>query len=268
MSCKDRLNSAFEFKQQCENADRALRELKETHTSNGSVKDDESMDIVVQPDVEIYENNDQYYDDSDSDDDKPLISRTDVNAFTCTYCHKQLRTKKGLKIHQRKHTGEKLQSCHICKLKFTKRNHLLRHLKVHNKNDNIEYVCNTCDKTFCSIYLLEKHKSEHPENSQVIDDNEQKLDKPESVSENSNDLEEESDEQKESCKPHKGAFECNFCQKTLNTALGLKIHMRRHTGNNLAKCQVSAVYYAKCKPFYFLFMSYSNYTFNFFLNIL
>lgn len=237
LPCKDKLSFAFEFKLQCENTDHALRELKNTHASNNSVKDEESMDIVVQPDLEIYENNDQYYDDSDSDDDKPLLIRSDLNSFTCTYCQKQLRTKKGLKIHQRKHTGEKLHTCQTCQSTFTKRNHLIRHMRLHNKDDGVQSVCKTCDKTFFSVYLFEKHKREHTENLQ-IENNGQELDKPESTPENSNGMEEGSDEVKESCVPRKGAFECNFCQKTLNTALGLKTHMRRHTGNNLAKCQV------------------------------
>lgn len=34
-------------------------------------------------------------------------------------------------------------------------------------------------------------------------------------------------------------FPCKFCGKVLTTSIGLRIHMRRHTGNNLAECEVS-----------------------------
>lgn len=240
LTCKEKLNSAFEFKQQCENADHTLRELKNRHisssSSSSSSKDEESMDIVVQPDFEMYENNDQYYGDSDSDDDKPLKNRSDLNLFTCTYCQKQLRTKKGLKIHQRKHTGEKLHTCQVCQSNFTKRNHLMRHMKVHSKKDNVKYVCSLCDKTFCSSYLLEKHRSEHTENLQNKN-NEEKLDDVENMAESLNELG-TSELSKECYKTENGMYECNVCKKTLNTSLGLRIHMRRHTGNNLARCQV------------------------------
>lgn len=227
LTCKDKLNFAFEFKVQCENADHALREIKNKHTSNSSIKE-ESLDIIVQPDVEIYENNDQYYD-SDSDDNKPLKSRSDLNTFTCTYCQKQLRTKKGLKIHQRKHTGEKLHICQICQSKFTKRNHLVRHMKIHSKTDNMKHVCDICDQKFCSEYLLGKHMREHDEKLAE--------EKSENVIENSNEVENGNQQLKEYYKNDNGLYECNICNKTLSTVLGLRIHMRRHTGNNLAHCQ-------------------------------
>lgn len=34
-------------------------------------------------------------------------------------------------------------------------------------------------------------------------------------------------------------FECKYCHKVLTTAVGLKIHTRRHTGINLHVCNVS-----------------------------
>lgn len=238
LTCEDKLNSAFEFKQQCENTDVALRELKDKLTCNNSVKE-ESLDIVVQPDLEIYgDANDQYYD-SDSDDDKPLKARAS-DSYTCTYCHKELRTKKGLKIHQRKHTGENLHICQVCNTKFTKRNHLARHMKVHGKKDETKYACDQCDEKFCSNYLLTKHKNEHAEELKG-ENSDEKMEDSETVGE-SNGVEENLDEQlklKACFNPESGLYECGFCKKLLSTLLGLRIHMRRHTGDNLAKCEVS-----------------------------
>lgn len=190
----------------------------------------------MQPDFEMYENNDQYYN-TDSEDEKPLKSRCDLNSFTCTYCQKQLRTKKGLKIHQRKHTGEKLHACHVCQMKFTKRNHLVRHMQVHAKEENVQHVCDICDKTFCSIYLLEKHKSEHTEQSG--EDKAEKSDETETVGDNSDGVEKENEQIKECYKSENGTYECTICKKSLSTDVGMRIHMRRHTGNNLSKCQVN-----------------------------
>lgn len=235
LTCKGKLNSAFEFKQQCENSDSTLRELKNKNSSSDSVKQ-ESLDIVVQPDLGIYDN-DQYYGDTDSEDDKPLKSRCASNSFTCTYCQKELRTKKGLKIHQRKHTGEKLHVCQICQGKFTKRNHLIRHLKVHDKKDGINYTCDVCDKQLCSSYLLAKHKKEHAETVKT----EELVDEPEKIGENSNGVTVDGEQTTGYSKMENGLYECNFCKKLLSTPLGLRTHLRRHTGKNLARCEVSYI---------------------------
>lgn len=143
-----------------------LRELTNQPIPKRSIKQ-ESLDIIVQPDMNIPEfYNEDAGGDSDSSETtsrKQTRSSKDSNMFTCTYCQKVLRTKKGLKIHQRRHTGEKLRSCHICQAKFTRTNHLRRHLETHNKanQDSSAHVCGECGASFTRAYHLLKHKREH-----------------------------------------------------------------------------------------------------------
>lgn len=105
-------------------------------------------------------------------------------------------------------------------------------MKVHGKKDNMKYTCDVCDKKLCSSYLLAKHKSEHAEEN---------ADDAKTVGESSDGMVEEGDEIKECNKAENGLYECNFCKKLLSTSLGLRIHLRRHTGKNLARCEVSNV---------------------------
>lgn len=212
---------------------------------------EESLDIVVQPDLDAFDDN--YYDDSDSaEEEKTVKKSTKDSSFTCTFCHKILRTKKGLKIHQRKHTGEKLHGCQICQAKFTKTNHLVRHMKIHNKNDSLKHTCKECGANFPNSYLLIRHKKVHnkkadessaAESKDVnikTENNDNASEKLGSSNAISNGIFEELDSTKMNIGDD-GMFPCNFCGKVLTTHMGLRIHMRRHTGHNLAKCEVSFI---------------------------
>lgn len=112
-TCEEKLDVAFVFKQQCERTDLTLRKLKDKLASKENIKE-ESMDIVVQPDMDMYDNN--YLDESsEEDDNKPELKLTEEEGvFKCIYCQKELRTKKGLKIHERRHTGKKLIQTSFC----------------------------------------------------------------------------------------------------------------------------------------------------------
>lgn len=161
-SCETKLNLAFEFKEQCEKTDTTLRELTNQPIPKRNIKE-ESLDIVVQPDFNITD----LYTDGGTDSDgtgsfKEATKSKDSGIFTCSYCKKILRTKKGLKIHQRRHTGEKLRSCHLCQAKFTRTNHLRRHLETHNKvNQEGLHICIECGASFEKAFHLAKHRKVH-----------------------------------------------------------------------------------------------------------
>uniref|UniRef100_A0A1Y1LA66 Protein krueppel n=1 Tax=Photinus pyralis TaxID=7054 RepID=A0A1Y1LA66_PHOPY len=163
VSCETKLDCAFEFKQQCQKTDVKLRGLTNQGSPNRCVKE-ESLDIVVQPDL-----GDSFIDrsvDSDCSEAPNPKLHPMHDLFTCSYCQKVLRTKKGLKIHQRRHTGEKMRSCHLCQAKFTRTNHLRRHLETHNKsNKSSSHVCVECGAAFSKAIQLSKHKKEHQVNS-------------------------------------------------------------------------------------------------------
>ncbi|KAF5269165.1 hypothetical protein FQR65_LT02465 [Abscondita terminalis] len=160
ISCEIKLDSAFEFKMQCQKADTALRQLTNQQGQKGPIKQ-ESFDIIIKPDLS-HTYNDQGGD-SESSETQSNVKSTASNTFTCTYCQKILRTKKGLKIHERRHTGEKLRSCHLCQAKFTRTNHLRRHIETHNKSNlnTTSYICIECGATFTKACYLINHKREH-----------------------------------------------------------------------------------------------------------
>lgn len=99
-------------------------------------------------------------------------------------------------------------------------------MKVHGKKDASKHACDECDEKFYSGYLLAKHKREHADEAQ---ENEEKKGEFE-------------EGELRNGKEEGGLFECNFCKKLLGTPLGLRIHMRKHTGVNLARCEVGVNY--------------------------
>ncbi|XP_001809587.2 zinc finger protein ZFP2 [Tribolium castaneum] len=242
ITCEDKLNLAYEFKQQCQKSDTTLREL--TNQSDSVIKE-ETCDIVVQPDFNIPE----LYNDTDSEDDdsKP-------KSFTCPFCQKVLRTKKGLRIHQRRHTGDKLRSCHLCNAQFTRTHHLIRHMKTHVKGGDTGHVCGECGMSFMKLSHLLSHKKTHKgdksdegESGQqsTAADNNSDCDNDITLEINEDEDDDDDDALEEYFKPKtktskkdKGTYECKFCFKIMTTFVGLKIHMRRHTGSDLAKCKL------------------------------
>lgn len=243
LTCKEKLHSAFDFKQQCEKADSFLREQKIKLGNKNNIKE-ESLDIIIQPDLNISDiyDDDRYSDSGSGDEAVKTKQIYKDDAFMCIYCQKVLRTKKGLKIHQRRHTGEKLRSCHICQAKFTRTNHLVRHMKTHNKvGGEMKHICVECGMGFDRAHLLIKHKKEHKveSNSQNIKmevaENDIKTEQmqPENPDMSANGIVQGASEVGDDSR-----FECKFCGKVLTTHMGLRIHMRRHTGRNLANCEV------------------------------
>ncbi|XP_018333383.2 zinc finger protein 883-like isoform X2 [Agrilus planipennis] len=189
--CEVKLQTAFTFKKQCEKSDAIFRALPpETKVD---IKEEclENLNIIVQLDINndctTYEDNslsDSNYENEkliaepDSSQNKNKCATCDDNNFldpncgneknnaecdckqdkndlTCNYCCKILRSKKGLKIHMRRHT------CDICSASFTKTDHLVRHMRVHNVEENQKYVCIECGAEFAKSYDLSIHKKEH-----------------------------------------------------------------------------------------------------------
>uniref|UniRef100_A0A1Y1L696 Protein krueppel n=2 Tax=Photinus pyralis TaxID=7054 RepID=A0A1Y1L696_PHOPY len=235
VSCETKLDCAFEFKQQCQKTDVKLRGLTNQGSPNRCVKE-ESLDIVVQPDL-----GDSFIDrsvDSDCSEAPNPKLHPMHDLFTCSYCQKVLRTKKGLKIHQRRHTGEKMRSCHLCQAKFTRTNHLRRHLETHNKsNKSSSHVCVECGAAFSKAIQLSKHKKEHQVNS---NDNE----KEECESPNADDAEDanwtgwqttedntETERSKHSEKlMEKKVMECEFCDRKFKYKKSFIHHLQMEHG--------------------------------------
>lgn len=86
--------------------------------------------------------------------------------YVCQICNKKLCDKKGLNLHIRLHTGEKLKRCNICNRGFIKSDHLKRHLLVHEKSIS----CDQCEEVFDNRQDFKIHmKDVHDENDVEVD---------------------------------------------------------------------------------------------------
>lgn len=129
-----------------------------------------------------------------------------------------------MKTHMK---GDKGHICGECGRSFLKLSHLLSHKKVHKSDDKVGDVENgqggeqstaTNDNSDCD-YVEELDGNDGEDGDDIINE----YFKPKT----------------KVSKKEKGRFECKFCFKVMTTFVGLKIHMRRHTGADLAKCKVT-----------------------------
>lgn len=126
-------------------------------------------------------------------------------------------------------------------------------MKTHMKGD-AGHVCTECGMSFLKLSHLLSHKKTHKgadegEGQQSTSaENNSDCDNEITLEINEDDDEQEDDMLEEYFKPKtktvkkdKGRYECKYCFKVMTTFVGLKIHMRRHTGSDLAKCKVSFI---------------------------
>lgn len=79
--------------------------------------------------------------------------------FSCPFCGKCVRSKENLKLHIRKHTGERPFVCLFCGRAFGGKSDLTRHLRIHTGER--PYHCEMCGKCFARADYLSKHLTTH-----------------------------------------------------------------------------------------------------------
>ncbi|CDW76263.1 zinc finger protein 37 [Stylonychia lemnae] len=75
--------------------------------------------------------------------------------FKCQQCDRKFSEKSNLKIHQRKHSGEKPFQCEHCLRKFSAIGNMKDHQRRHLQEK--PYTCPCCNKKFYRQYLLITH---------------------------------------------------------------------------------------------------------------
>lgn len=79
--------------------------------------------------------------------------------YECSQCQRSFTKKDGLIRHIRIHTGEKPYKCNECDKHFTQREHLIGHSRIHTGEKPFE--CDSCQKTFTEKRSLVRHKRIH-----------------------------------------------------------------------------------------------------------
>ncbi|KYM95201.1 Zinc finger protein Xfin, partial [Cyphomyrmex costatus] len=79
--------------------------------------------------------------------------------YLCALCGKELKTAKGLEIHNRSHTGEKPYTCEVCGKCFACDTMLRTHNVTHTGER--KYSCDQCGKAFTQRSTLVVHKRYH-----------------------------------------------------------------------------------------------------------
>lgn len=88
---------------------------------------------------------------------KKVPSKADL---TCPICCKTLSSRNHLKHHRFVHTEEKPYPCEVCKKKYTRKETLRLHMRIH-KEGYKEVKCENCEKVFQKESTLESHLCIH-----------------------------------------------------------------------------------------------------------
>ncbi|KAK3105790.1 hypothetical protein FSP39_005794 [Pinctada imbricata] len=142
--------------------------------------------------------------------------------FKCTFCEDYF-TKDDLKIHVKKHSGDKPYKCNYCDKSFSGKGPLQSHMRIHQRIQ--QFKCDICEATFEEKHRLNRHIRLHCKDVEyrcVFCDQ----------------VFEEDEHLQTHLRIHAGEkpYKCELCSKTFSYSSNYKVHMRLHTGDKPYKC--------------------------------
>ncbi|XP_031633836.1 zinc finger protein 320-like [Contarinia nasturtii] len=147
--------------------------------------------------------------------------------YECHFCKKYVGLDiTHLKIHMRKHNGEKPFRCRICMKVFVRKYHLKRHhMRIHTGEK--PYRCDICQKGFTEAKGIKRHKVTHTDEIPFhcrgcFTGFSQKTDQ---------------EAHENVCKYRR--YECHICKKFVTANKNnFKQHMRTHNGEKPFRCEI------------------------------
>lgn len=193
-SCLKILEQSYAFKQQCKNTEMRLKKIQmklavtDENFTDFADHDLETDDVCKNQPFGVTA------EDLISFLDQPLPPPLQ---FPCGQCAQSFDNPSDLKVHQSVHGTDLV--CLICFKKFTGRQVLKRHLKIHFLKKS--HLCKICGKTFAESHALTKHLRHH------------------------------------SGVPREKKHICEECGQSFSEPYYLNIHLRKHTGERPLVCQ-------------------------------
>ncbi|GAA6234202.1 zinc finger protein 708-like [Lates japonicus] len=172
------------------------------------------------------------------------VVKLEPDSTVCDVCGKVMKNKSSLARHSFIHTGKKPFACHLCDLRFNRRDNLQHHLnrlhpngvaKLEKQREAQAWLCAVCGKTFSCRSRLKTHEVIHsgvkPHRCDLC---------PKAYM-RTNDLEHHKKiaHVEGAAEPQRpSSLLCDFCGKEFKSRSQLAIHFQTHTGERPHLCDI------------------------------
>lgn len=171
------------------------------------------------------------------------VVKLEPDSTMCDVCGKVMKNKSSLARHSFIHTGKKPYACHLCELRFNRRDNLQHHLnrlhpngvaKLEKQREETAWLCAVCGKTFSCRSRLKTHEVIHSGVKPY------RCDLCPKAYMRTNDLEHhkkivhvDGGELQRS-----GSLLCDLCGKEFRCRSQLAVHFQTHTGERPHLCDI------------------------------